>query len=336
MTAGGFEVRRLAADELERACAHLSWRPRELHERRFAEQAAGRYRYFVAWVDDVAVGHAGLGLPDDRNLWHLVEYGWCGVVDDLFVEPGHRERGIGSALMVAVEAEAVGAGLPALALDTGVDDGYRPARSLYRSMGWVDRGRPFIASSTVPGVPRTNFFIEILTVWRKPLATPTVRRLASGDLDAMNRQLPSWWSGEYGRRLDAQRRGELAMVVAWEGDRPIGRAMVLFPEHEEYSESAAREGCAEIRDVGVAEDHRRRGIGTAMLRALERIAYDRGSERIGLSVTTEEQPARGLYAKLGYHRAHGPFLISARLDTDDGVGLPVGADPVVYLTKSLR
>jgi ribosomal protein S18 acetylase RimI-like enzyme len=111
--------------------------------------------------------------------------------------------------------------------------------------------------------------------------------------------------------------------------------MVLFPEHEEYSESAAREGCAEIRDVGVAEDYRRRGIGAAMLRALERIAHDRGAERIGLSVATEEQPARDLYAKLGYGHAHGPFLISARLDTDDGAGLPVGPDPVVYLTKSL-
>ena len=34
----------------------------------------------------------------------------------------------------------------------------------------------------------------------------------------------------------------------------VGKAMVLFPGHAEWSDSAEREGCAEVRDVGVAED----------------------------------------------------------------------------------
>ena len=170
MTAGALEVRPLAAGELERACSHMTWRPRETHERRFAEQAADRYRYFVAWSDGVAVGHVGLGFPDDRNLWHLIEYGWCGVVDDLFVELGHRERGIGHALMASLESEAVAAGLPRLALDTGVDAGYGRARALYRSMGWTDGGGVFIASSQLPAGSAAQYFIEILTVWRKSLS----------------------------------------------------------------------------------------------------------------------------------------------------------------------
>ena len=57
----------------------------------------------------------------------------------------------------------------------------------------------------------------------------------------------------------------MVQVVAWDGERPVGKAMVLFPSHEEWSVSAEREGCAEIRDVGVAEDHRRRGVATAMI-----------------------------------------------------------------------
>ena len=61
-------------------------------------------------------------------------------------------------------------------------------------------------------------------------------------------------------------------VVAWDGERPVGKAMVLFPSHEEWSVSAEREGCAEIRDVGVVEDHRRRGVATAMISSLESAA----------------------------------------------------------------
>jgi GNAT superfamily N-acetyltransferase len=81
--------------------------------------------------------------------------------------------------------------------------------------------------------------------------------------------LPAWNSGEYGKRLAAQGRGELVQIVAWEGERPIGKAMVLFPGHDEFSVSAQREGCGEIRDVAVAPDARRLGVATAMIAALE-------------------------------------------------------------------
>ena len=67
--------------------------------------------------------------------------------------------------------------------------------------------------------------------------------------------LPAWNSTEYAKRLAAQERGELVQVVAWDGERPVGKAMVLFPGHEECSVSAEREGCGEIRDVGVVRDH---------------------------------------------------------------------------------
>ena len=73
-------------------------------------------------------------------------------------------------------------------------------------------------------------------------------------------------------------------VVAWDGERPVGKAMVLFPTDEEWSVSAEREDCAEIRDVGVAEDRRRRGVATAMIASLEAAALDHGMVRIGLSV----------------------------------------------------
>jgi len=127
----------------------------------------------------------------------------------------------------------------------------------------------------------------------------------------------------------------MVQVVAWEDDRPIGRGMVLFPAHAEWSISAHRERCAEVRDVGVGESHRRRGVARAVMTALEEAARRAGMRRIGLAVALgeEDAPARGLYDVLGYERAHGPFISSTTLVGDDGP-FPVGA-AMVYVTKPL-
>ena len=98
----------------------------------------------------------------------------------------------------------------------------------------------------------------------RPTATYHVLRLAADDLETLNRRLPVWNSREYHRRLLAQERGELVEAIAWFGDAPGGRGMVLFPEHDEFSTSAVREGCAEVRDVFVARPRRRLGVATAL------------------------------------------------------------------------
>jgi GNAT superfamily N-acetyltransferase len=140
---------------------------------------------------------------------------------------------------------------------------------------------------------------------------------------------------EYPNRLRAQGRDQLVQVVAWEGDEPTGRAMVLFPEHDEFSASAVREGCAEGRDVFVAPGHRNRGQATAMMQTLEAATREHGMARIGLAVGMDDAalPARLLYERLGYRHAHGPFVTSAVLLGEDGP-IPVGA-VLNYLVKDL-
>lgn len=146
--------------------------------------------------------------------------------------------------------------------------------------------------------------------------------------------MPSWNSSEYAKRLEAQARGEMVQAVARLADRPVGRGMVLFPTHAEWSISALRERCAEVRDVTVAEPYRRRGVARALMSKLEAEARAAGSDRIGLSVAMDEVPARALYDVLGYRLAHGPFIASMDLEDDDGRPLPVGA-VMLYLTKEL-
>jgi GNAT superfamily N-acetyltransferase len=148
--------------------------------------------------------------------------------------------------------------------------------------------------------------------------------------------VPAWNSTEYAKRVAAQERGELVQVVAWSDERPVGKAMVLFPGHEEYSTSAEREACGEIRDVAVEPEARRLGVATAMIAALETAVSEEGLGRIGLAVAlaAEDAAARDLYTKLGYAAAHGPFITSTNLYDDEGRPIPVGA-VMSYLTKAL-
>lgn len=50
----------------------------------------------------------------------------------------------------------------------------------------------------------------------------------------------------------------------------------------------------------VASEHRRRGIGTALMHQAETWARERGDRQIGLQVFESNQPALALYQSLGY------------------------------------
>jgi GNAT superfamily N-acetyltransferase len=163
-----------------------------------------------------------------------------------------------------------------------------------------------------------------------------VRRLAPSELDRLQRDTPSWNTREYAGRLQAQERGWMVQVVAWADGRAIGRGMVLFPAHPEWSASAHRERCCEIRDVETADTWRRRGVATTMMYELEAAVRENGFERVGLSVGLDEADtaARVLYCTLGYRHAHGPMISSTVLEGEDGRRIPVGG-VVAYLVKEL-
>ncbi|WP_292777374.1 N-acetyltransferase [Nostoc sp. NMS9] len=57
---------------------------------------------------------------------------------------------------------------------------------------------------------------------------------------------------------------------------------------------------AHIFILYVVPEHRRRGIGTALMRYLENWAIQRGDRQIGLQVFQSNKPALNLYNQLGY------------------------------------
>jgi GNAT superfamily N-acetyltransferase len=67
------------------------------------------------------------------------------------------------------------------------------------------------------------------------------------------------------------------------------------------------DGWLGVSAVTVAEDHRRRGLATAVMAALQRWAAERGAWWVYLQVAADNAPARALYRRAGFiehHRYH--------------------------------
>jgi GNAT superfamily N-acetyltransferase len=113
-------------------------------EARFTLGTAAAARAFEALLSAPELGTIWLAELDDQPLGHLVltvafsmEYGGLrGFIDDLYVRPAARGRGIGAALLDAAREGAIARGLRALCVETGLED--HPARSLYARAGYVD------------------------------------------------------------------------------------------------------------------------------------------------------------------------------------------------------
>lgn len=80
--------------------------------------------------------------------------------------------------------------------------------------------------------------------------------------------------------------GRSTLLVALRGNTPIGVAQLVHRE------------IPEVRNVGVTEEHRGRGVGTALMGEAERRAQPAGRLRLGVGV--DNPRAHRLYERLGY------------------------------------
>jgi ribosomal protein S18 acetylase RimI-like enzyme len=137
-----------------------------------------------------------------------------------------------------------------------------------------------------------------------------IRALTEDEVALVDAHLPL-------NRLDTWRAGESTYLVAWDGDTPVGHAHVAW--------AGTELGLPEVQDVHVPPERRRRGIAIALTHAAEQLAAERGHDRISLSVGVDNEPARSLYAKLGYtdaglppKRVRGTILLRGEpFDVDD-------------------
>ena len=84
-------------------------------------------------------------------------------------------------------------------------------------------------------------------------------------------------------------------LIAYVGEEPAGLANCFMG----YSTFAAKP-LVNIHDVAVKNEYRGQGIGKALFAEIERIAARKGACKVTLEVLSENHPAKGLYASLGY------------------------------------
>ena len=95
-------------------------------------------------------------------------------------------------------------------------------------------------------------------------------------------------------RFSRQRAGLSTYLIAWEADPPVGSCEIRWDGPAAVGVQQTREDCPEINGLVVwPESMRGRGVGTALIRAAESLARERGRKRIGLGVENREF-ARGV------------------------------------------
>ncbi|MFF9818562.1 GNAT family N-acetyltransferase [Streptomyces sp. NPDC014006] len=138
----------------------------------------------------------------------------------------------------------------------------------------------------------------------------------------------------HARRYARQRAGQSTYLVAWLDERPVGHAEMRWIGCGAPEVRRAAPGCPELNGLAVWPEHlRSRGIGSALIRAAEELARERGLPRAGMGVARNNPRAAALYARLGY-RPLTDYLDRWTYQDDDGA-THEQVDPCTFLVKRL-
>lgn len=132
------QVRPLRPEDTVLLERRLASQPTEKHRVRLAMQQQGQALYLVAWQGEEPVGHVLLkwdGTVDEPMASQLAD---CPDIEDLWVRPDLRSRGIGSLLLGTAEDLARQRGFSQVGLGVGIDN--LRALALYQRRGYQDSG----------------------------------------------------------------------------------------------------------------------------------------------------------------------------------------------------
>ena len=125
-------------------------------ESNFPLPVANARRAFEHLLSDPRLGGVWIAMTDDGPAGYVVltvafgmEYGGLrGFIDDLFVRPSARGRGVATALLDAMTADCVARGVRSLNVEVGPDND--AARRVYERAGLTDSGRLLLSGALAP------------------------------------------------------------------------------------------------------------------------------------------------------------------------------------------
>jgi len=236
---------------------------------------------FVAGLAGGVIGYA------DVN----VEMSLGRAVVAVYVDPGHRRRGLGGALFRrAVErARQAGVGL----VHVNVNEKNAMAREVLAGHGFVLVRRLVemaVDVSSLPGEVAPRYPI-------RSLHDGEAARLA----DIQNRSFLGSWGfnpntvEEIAYSTGGGHEARDGVRLAAHGERIIGYCWMLTERSEEDDQPRGR-----VSMIGVDPDYRGQGVGRDLLRAGLAHARDRGLTTVRLTVDAENRTAHNLYVSMGF------------------------------------
>jgi GNAT superfamily N-acetyltransferase len=144
-----------------------------------------------------------------------------------------------------------------------------------------------------------------------------VRDAVLTDVEALFHLKPS--AAVHRDRIRDAATSMLRYLVMEREERVIGFALLLFTRPPHWSDGNDSSRLPQVVDLVIAPDLRGRGFGTFLLRAIERLAAERGCSHLYLAVSPIDNPrAHALYVRCGYqplqtepYRSHWEFVDSA-------------------------
>jgi GNAT superfamily N-acetyltransferase len=134
-------------------------------------------------------------------------------------------------------------------------------------------------------VPLTDIVIR-----REPIDSPAAAELIRALNDELLRRYPEPGATHFRLEAEEVREGQGAFFVVYSGAEPIGCGAVRI----------VGPASAEIKRMYVQPAHRGRGVGTALLRALESEARLLGAARVVLETGERQRESLALYRRAGY------------------------------------
>lgn len=106
-------------------------------ETAFQEQADQKRLVFLAFVEDELVGYTHLNFYPQYAAFARLK---IPEIQDIFIHPDHRRKGLGAHLLSACEAEAKERGHTEIGIGVGVSGNFGAAQRLYHRMGYMPDG----------------------------------------------------------------------------------------------------------------------------------------------------------------------------------------------------